>query len=174
MSYLTVLVLVACAVAVVLDLRARRIPNWLTLGLAAVSLASQSLNGPVAIAQALAIYVAVMTLGCVVFSVGWLGGGDVKLLAAAAAAFGWPDSIALLVYTALGGGILAVAIAAAQGRLVSTVSRAFAAIPLFPGWRPAPAGAPNRTMLPYGCAIAFGAAAVALSDSVAPFLRLSP
>jgi prepilin peptidase CpaA len=173
MSFLTVLVLVACAIAVVMDLRSRRIPNWLTLGLAVAAVAGQGLNGPLALLAAIAIYVAVMLLGCVAFSLGWLGGGDVKLLAAAAAAFGWPDCVGFLIYTSLGGGILAVAVAAAQGRLLATVLRVLASMPLFAGWRPVVAAAPNTTMLPYGCAIALGATAVAMADSVAPFLRLS-
>lgn len=172
MSYLTIVVLFACAIAVVTDVRSRSIPNWLTFGLAVVAIAGNAFAGPLAVLVAVAIYVAVMVVGSIVFSLGWLGGGDVKLLAAAAAAFGWPDCVVFLIYTSLGGGILALAVSVVRGQLVTTVSGALATMRPF-AYGNVQATAPRtKTVLPYGCAIALGAAAVALADSVAPFLRL--
>jgi prepilin peptidase CpaA len=172
MSYLTLVVLLACAIAVVTDVRSRSIPNWLTFGLAFCAIVVQAFSGPSAVLVSVIIYVAVMILGSVVFALGWLGGGDVKLLAAAAAAFGWPDCVVFLIYTSIGGGILALTVSAARGRLFTTVAGALAAVrPLAYGNIQAVAPR-TKTVLPYGCAIALGAAAVALADSVAPFLRL--
>jgi prepilin peptidase CpaA len=173
MTFAMWLVLGACAVAVVTDLRFRRIPNWLTAALAVVALGFHAHSGGWAgIGIALATLVVVLFIGFVAFSFGWLGGGDVKLLAAGAAALGFPDAVPFLVYTAVGGGVLAIVFAIATGRL-GTVMKSVALLlrPLaFKGTQPvAPA---NPIMLPYACAIAFGAVAVALSHTAAPFLRL--
>jgi len=166
------LVLVACAIAVVTDLRSRRIPNALTAALATAALGIHAVQGPGSLALAFATLVAVMLLGFVVFSFGWLGGGDVKLLASGAAALSLPDAVPFLVYTAVGGGVLALAVATATGRLgnvlhsVALILRPFA----YKGTKAVPPA--NPITLPYAVAIAIGATAVALSHTAAPFLRL--
>ena len=172
MSFLTAAVLLASAIAVVTDVRTRRIPNWLTFGLAAVALGNGAMHGIVPALETAGIYITVMALGLLAFSLGWLGGGDVKLLAAASAAFGFPDCIAFVIYTSIGGGIIAVAVSLAQGRLFTVFRGAFNVLrPL--AVRGTVAIAPSApTMLPYGCAIALGATVVALANSVAPYLRL--
>src|SRR3984957_16991624 len=91
-------VLAACLVGAFTDLRSRRVPNALSFGLAAVVIALAAFHGPVAVGKASGIYGGVMALGLIAFSFGWLGGGDVKLAAAAAAAFGYPECIAFLIY----------------------------------------------------------------------------
>ena len=172
MPYLIPIVLAAAALAVLTDVRSRRIPNWLTYGLAIVALGFQALHGFVPALEAIGIYVVVMFLGLLAFSLGWLGGGDVKLLAAAAAAFGFPDCVAFVLYTSIGGGLLAVAVSLARGQLLANLASALAVLrPL--AVRGTVVVAPKtKTMLPYGCAIAFGATVVALANSVAPYLRL--
>jgi prepilin peptidase CpaA len=166
------LVLGACAIAVATDLRSRRIPNALTAALAVAALGLHATSGWAAFGIALATLVGVLFIGLVAFSFGWLGGGDVKLLAAGAAALGFPDAVPFLVYTAIGGGVLAIVFATVTGRLgsvlrsVSLILRPFA-------YKGTVAVAPaNPIMLPYAVAIAFGALAVALSHTAAPFLRL--
>ncbi len=130
-SIATWLVLGACALAVLTDLRSRRIPNALTAALAIAALALHATQGPVAFAVACATLVGVLLIGFVAFSFGWLGGGDVKLLAAGAAALGLPDAVPFLIYTAIGGGVLALVVAIAMGRLKSVLaSVAHAASPL--------------------------------------------
>jgi len=168
----TWLVLGACAIAVATDLRFRRIPNVLTAALAVAALGLHATSGAAAFGIALATLIGVMFVGLVAFSFGWLGGGDVKLLAAGAAALGFPDAVPFLVYTAIGGGLLGVVFAAATGRLGS-VMRSVALIIRPFAYKGTVAVAPTeRIMLPYAVAIAFGAVAVALSHSAAPFLRL--
>lgn len=166
------IVLGACIVAAFTDLRSRRVPNVLSFGLAVVVFAFAATHGVVSFLIALAIYLAVMVLGLFAFSAGWLGGGDVKLAAAAAAAFGYPGSIEFLIYMSLGGGLLAIAVAIARGRLRATVSGTLGVMrPL--AYRGTTVVAPRDSIrLPYACAIAFGAAVLALANSVAPFLRL--
>jgi prepilin peptidase CpaA len=86
-SHLPLLALLGIAAAI--DLRARRIPNWLTLMLATTGL-MQSLT-PVANTPFLPALVGLFlgfTLTFLLFAVGALGGGDVKLLAGCGAWLG--------------------------------------------------------------------------------------
>ncbi|MBD5632836.1 MAG: prepilin peptidase [Candidatus Eremiobacteraeota bacterium] len=166
------LVLAACALAVITDLRARRVPNALCAALAVAALTLHAMQGWVAFAVALATLVVVLALGSVAFSFRWLGGGDVKLLAAGAATLGLPDAFPFLVYTALAGGVLALVVALATGRLRAVVASVTLILrPL--AFHGTTAVAPrNPIMLPYAVAIGCGALAVALSHSAAPFLKL--
>lgn len=163
----------AVAVAVATDLRGRRIPNWLTAGLALAALTLQAMGGFHSLLVALASMLGTFVLGTLVFARGWLGGGDVKLMAAVAAALPWPDTPALLLYTAIGGGLLALVVAGASGRLGATLRGTFAlAVPLlYPGTialQPR-----DGARVPYALAIAFGTACVAFSHTFAPILRLT-
>ena len=172
MSLAIWIVLAACAIAVATDLTSRRIPNALTIGLALAALALHATQGWASLAVSLAALATVMAVGLAAFSMGWLGGGDVKL-AAAAAALGFPDVVPFLLYTAIGGGLLALAVALGTGRLRSVLhSITLVLRPI--AYRGTVAVAPRRPiMLPYAIAIACGAVAVALSHTAAPFLRLS-
>jgi prepilin peptidase CpaA len=173
MSLAIWIVLAACAVAVATDLSTRRIPNALTIALAISALALHATQGWVSFLASLGALVGVMLLGFVAFSAGWLGGGDVKLAAAAAATLGFPDAVPFLLYTAIGGGLLAILVATVTGRLKTVVtSVALVLRPMaYKGTAPVPPK--NPIVLPYAVAIASGAVAVALSHTAAPFLRLS-
>ncbi len=112
----------ATAVAAVVDLRTRRVPNWLTLGVAAagVTMAATRIDG-VGVAGAfegLAVGLLLMMPGYVF---GKTGAGDVKLLAAVGTMLG-PRSIAMaFLYTAVAGGVLAVVVASRRHRLRETL-----------------------------------------------------
>ncbi len=172
MSILLWLVLVACVAAVWTDCSTRRIPNAISATLAVLALGFHALHGFAEFASAVAVLVGVLILGSFAFSMHWLGGGDVKLAAAAGAAFGYPDVLSFLLYTSLAGGVLAVAYMAFRGRLGELFGNTAGLLrPL--AYRGTVAVAPARsTALPYACAIAVGACAVALSHSIAPSLRL--
>ncbi|GAC1395342.1 MAG: hypothetical protein NVS2B8_19990 [Vulcanimicrobiaceae bacterium] len=171
-SIATWLVLGACAVAVATDVTTRRIPNYLTAALAVAALALHASMGWSSFLMAIGMLVGVTLLGFVAFSFHWLGGGDVKLLAAGAAALGFPDAVPFLIYTALAGGIFALIVAIAMGRLGSVVSSVALVLRPF-AFKGTVAVAPKAPItLPYAVAIASGAAAVALSHTVVPFLRL--
>src|SRR5271165_1646793 len=166
------LVLAACAIAVATDVTTRRIPNALSVGLAVAALTIHATHGWRDFAAALIALVVVLFLGFFAFSMGWLGGGDVKLAAASAAAFGFPDAVPFLIYTALGGGILALVVAIATGRL-RTVLRSVTLLLRPLAYKGTVAVTPKESVtLPYAVAIATGAVAVALSHTAAPFLRL--
>jgi Flp pilus assembly protein protease CpaA len=165
-------VLAACAAAVVTDLRFRVIPNAVTIPLGLAGVGISAMHGFVAGATSLGLIVATLVLGTAFFSMGWLGGGDVKLLAAGAGTLGFPDALPFLLYTALGGGVLAIGVAAATGSLGRVITSAVTLVrPLIYSGTVAPSRT-TSIALPYGVAIAFGATAVALSHTVAPFLTL--
>jgi prepilin peptidase CpaA len=166
-------VLVACAIAVVTDLRSRRIPNALTAALALGALGLHATQGPASVALSAATLVGVLLLGFMAFSFGWLGGGDVKLLAAGGAALSFPDAVPFIVYTAIGGGLLALVVATATGRLASVLRSVALVIRPFAFAGTQAVKPLNPITLPYAVAIAFGAMAVALSHTAAPFLRLT-
>jgi prepilin peptidase CpaA len=162
-----VLLLLACALAVYTDVRERRIPNVLTAAFAGGALALHVPQGWIAVGCALAAGSVIFGLGTLAHSIGVLGGGDVKLLAAGAVAVGYPDCALLVMYTFLGGGALAILWALGQRRLRSTLVnlRAMAQTRTLLGDT-----APSARM-PYAIAIAFGAAVVALADTILPAMR---
>jgi prepilin peptidase CpaA len=102
---------VAVTIAVVTDLRRRRIPNWLTGGALAVGLAGGFvLGGPSGGLSALAG----ATLGLVMllpfYAAGGMGAGDVKLLAAVGALLGPEPLLSVAFYGALVGGLMSLVV----------------------------------------------------------------
>jgi len=159
-----VLVIGAGVAAAVIDIRQRRVPNVLTMGLASAGLvlAMAGVSG-VTVGGALgglALGLA-MLLPAHVF--GATGAGDVKLLAAFGALLGPGGVFEAFLRAAILGGVMALAVALWRGRLretlygtamlVTTRNRAVAAIIEHPA-------ANNR--FPYAPAIACGAVLVVL------------
>lgn len=102
----------ALLVAAFTDLRSRRIANWLTAGVALLApvfwLATGTDLWP-GVALQLGVALATFAVGTGLFALKWMGGGDVKLLAALAL---WIEPLAflqLLVIMALLGGVLTLA-----------------------------------------------------------------
>ncbi|MGI3212466.1 A24 family peptidase [Roseovarius tibetensis] len=93
-----------------------RIPNALTLYLLAGAALCAVQAGPVwlDLAARMAVGLSVLAGGFVLFAKGWMGGGDVKLLAVTALWLGPAATPGLLILTALGGGILTLALIAAR------------------------------------------------------------
>jgi prepilin peptidase CpaA len=162
-----VLLLAACTVGIWTDVRERKIPNWLTGGLAAGALVAHVPQGFAVVGAAVAAAVALFIVGTLAHSCGILGGGDVKLLAAGALAAGYPDCLVFVLYTFMGGGALAVVFAIAQGRLRSTLVNVRALAQT----RTLLAESAPSARMPYAIAIAFGAAAVALAETILPAVR---
>lgn len=131
--------LLLLAYAALSDLRGRRIPNRASVILALAFLPAALLAGlpwPAILVQHLGAGLLVFAVGIPLFALGWLGGGDVKLLAATGLWFGWQGLFPLLLMTALAGGGLAL--------LMLLLGRY---LPQRPG----------RDKLPYAIAIALGA-----------------
>lgn len=99
-------------VAAFIDVLTFRIPNWLTAGVAlafGLFAAAGGLSMD-ALPSHLAAGAAVFAAGAILFTRGVCGGGDVKLLAAAALWAGVDGVWQLLLVTALAGGALAAAL----------------------------------------------------------------
>lgn len=119
--------LTCAAVAVVCDVRERRIPNWLTgpalvlgLGLHAV------LGGMAQCGWALLAAVIAGGIFLVFYAAGGMGAGDVKLMAALAAIVGPSHVAVLLIATVIAGGVFAVGFALYRGALRRTLGNVVA------------------------------------------------
>jgi len=161
------LTLTGCCAAAFCDVRNRRIPNWLTGAMAIAAVAVHALAGWRALAIALAIMAGMTLLGTLVYSRGGIGGGDVKLAIAGSGLLSYPLFVPFLLYTAIAGGALAVLYLAFRPGSRPSLSRA---IVLAAGGLQGISA--KRETLPYALAFAIGAILVALSQSVAPFLRI--
>jgi prepilin peptidase CpaA len=94
------------------DALSMRIPNWLTLLIAALFLPMALLTGmPWSMIGTHALVgLCMFIVGFAFFALGLFGGGDAKLLAAAGLWLGWPDLMPFLVMTAFAGGALALCV----------------------------------------------------------------
>jgi prepilin peptidase CpaA len=133
------------------DVASYTIPNWISLALIVTfPLAALALGVPLpTIGLHLAIGVGALVAGMAMFALGWIGGGDAKLFAAAGLWLGWPASFTYLAATGIAGGALAVTLLALRAPLL----RPF--VCNGPAWfvRLAEPG----ENVPYGLAIAIGA-----------------
>jgi prepilin peptidase CpaA len=163
------LTLAGCLTASYTDVRARRIPNWLTGSLGIGALVLHSFSGLRAVLVSLAVMLVLTALGTLAYARGGIGGGDVKLAIAASGMLSYPLCVPFLLYSAIGGGLLALVFVALRGTMRASFSRAIA---MTAGSAPGVAPAKSE-MLPYAVAFAFGAVVVVLSQSIAPFLKIT-
>jgi prepilin peptidase CpaA len=88
-----------------------RISDWISGLIAIGAFAALMLDGPVSgLWQNFLLFAAVLAVGTFMFGRGWMGGGDIKLLAASALWFNLSDGWKLLVAIAIAGGIEALLI----------------------------------------------------------------
>jgi prepilin peptidase CpaA len=92
------------------DVTSYTIPNWISVGtLLAFFPTALALDLPLsAIGLNIGVGVIALVLGMVMFALGWIGGGDAKLFAAAGVWLGYPSFISFTIVTAVAGGLLAV------------------------------------------------------------------
>ena len=108
--------------AAIVDLRTRRVPNALTMSMAAAGMALAVMRaGPMGLAVAVAGFVLGAVLMLPGHVLGGTGAGDVKLLAASGALLGPAPTFYAFVATAISGGVLAVMVAIYRGRLRRTL-----------------------------------------------------
>jgi prepilin peptidase CpaA len=100
--------------------------------------------------SAVAAGLLVLVAGTLPFSMGMIGGGDVKLIAASGFVFGLVELLPMVIYTALLGGVVAIVILGL---------RRFA-------------GLDPSVRVPYAVAIAGGVAWIGLAETVLPKLKL--
>ncbi|MFH7811708.1 MULTISPECIES: prepilin peptidase [Acetobacter] len=134
--------------AVWVDLRVREIPDWVSLGLLVLAV----LNGAATHWASLACGVLIYLLFFFLWSVGVVGGGDVKLIAATSLFFIPYEQLIFLLNIGLAGGVLAMLYLFGRNRL-PIVSKRITKIRVLrvESWRI------RRGMpLPYAVAIAVG------------------
>jgi prepilin peptidase CpaA len=144
---LWLLIVLGCAMvaAAVQDAARLRISNLTVVVVLLGAIAAALIRGPTwSLWENLVVFAAMLALGTLAFSRGWLGGGDVKLFAAAALWFDLSSALTFVVLVLLSGGFVAV------GYLLT---RPF---------RPVPPGGKMARRIPYGIAIAVGALAMIL------------
>jgi prepilin peptidase CpaA len=140
--------LVAASVAAAIDVRSRRIPNWLTFGTLLVGvLLNVGLHGFGGLLTAISGAALGLVLLLPFYVMRVMGAGDVKLLTAVGALLGAQALVSVAVYAALVGGAMSLAILTARGQLLAGVSDVFVGHRL-----PRLSGA----TAPYGVAIAAG------------------
>lgn len=101
------LVVLVAGIAVVTDVRARRVPNWLTAsGMAAGLLLNTALGGLAGTVHSLEGLVVGYLLLLLVFLRGGMGGGDVKLLMAIGACGGAEFLFAAFLFGAVAGAVI--------------------------------------------------------------------
>ena len=156
--------LVLCAA--IYDVRYRRIPNWLTVAGVLVGLA---LNGfldrgrpGMFLSSLLGLAIAV-GLYFVLYALRAMGAGDVKLMAAVGAVVGWPNWFGIFIVTAILGGIMALILVVARGRVKKTFWNVAFILSELRGGRPAylrreelDVKNPKALGLPHGAVIAVG------------------
>lgn len=110
--------LLVLSIAIVTDLRSRRIPNWLVLPFLLAGLAVSAWSGSWhgAGQSLLGILLGLLSFG-VIAVMGGMGMGDVKLCAAIGAWVGPAQLLVALVVTGIAGGVLALVWALAGGFL---------------------------------------------------------
>jgi prepilin peptidase CpaA len=80
------------------DVTTRRIPNLLIVAIALLGIIRLIMIGGIKIAlYTVSVSFLILIVGTVIFAYGFMGGGDVKLIAAAALLIGYRDSIGFLV-----------------------------------------------------------------------------
>ncbi len=139
--------------ASITDVKALRIPNWISIATIALFGIFLLVGGKtVVIWHHLAVAAIVLVIGFSVYSFGFMGAGDIKLMTAVALWAGPSHVLEFLLFMSLFGAVLALIVLAGRRFLLwdkegwspSKLSR------FFPDWV-------RRGLLPYGVAISLGA-----------------
>jgi len=152
---------VVLVVASGIDLRTRRVPNWLAIPFLVAGLVAQSISGRLSGAGH---SLAGIALACLLFGIpcflGAMGMGDLKLAAGVGAWIGPAQFVTASVFTALAGGVLAVGWALWHGSLGASLDSAG---DLLAPWRASQPGSRRKVRestaaaaTPYAPAIAIG------------------
>lgn len=92
MSVSIILTLAGTLAASFFDIRARRIPNWLTGSLALAAIVVHAFGGWRDLGVSVGVMAALTVAGTLVYSRGGIGGGDVKLAIVASALLSFPSA----------------------------------------------------------------------------------
>ena len=147
-----------------IDLKTRRIPNYLTFTCAAGGLGFQvGVHGWAGLGDGLLGLILGFLLLILPYLKGGMGAGDVKGLAALGAWLGPGRTFSLFVFVGLSGGLLIVAVLWWRGVLWAKVREAWVSLVSWILWRqpllePISPSGEDRARIPYGAALALGMA----------------
>ena len=144
------------AAAVVTDVRSRRIPNWLTGAIGGAGFGIAFGGGAVTPGQAALGMLAGLLLMMPGHLIGATGAGDVKLMAAIGVVVGPGVALRAFLYTAVAGGIFALAVAARRGLLAETLYGTQRLVTAPSAARQTIESPSRANRFPYGPAIAVG------------------
>ncbi|MEN6464864.1 MAG: prepilin peptidase [Syntrophaceae bacterium] len=120
----SLIMVVTVVIAAAFDIRARRIPNWLTASTAAAGILSNCwLAGLQGLAHSTTGMLAGVALLISFYLLGGMGAGDVKLMGAVGAFLGPNGVFTAFLFTAVSGGLYALAIIIMSGRSRETLDR---------------------------------------------------
>lgn len=149
--------------AVMMDITAHRIPNWLTFTIASICLLMQVwFGGWSGFLLSAGGVLAGMLCFLPSYIFGAMGAGDVKLMAAVGAALGPWYVLVAVIYTVLAGGVIAlvyIGVKGGMGSMVRRYGRMF--VHLFHGqllYLPPAVNEAAATRIPYAMAVACGSA----------------
>jgi prepilin peptidase CpaA len=155
------LLLATLVVAAVYDYRTRRIPNWLSFsGWLIAPTIYLYLGGFEGLQASFFGFALVLALTFPLFAFGWMGAGDVKLMASVGAYVGFGMALPVLVGILITGGVFAVIMLAYKHSLLSSITRIKASFglslavkkPVYIG----PEEAASKVILPYAIPILVG------------------
>jgi prepilin peptidase CpaA len=161
-KYLLLCALAIATVGAIKDVRGRRIPNWLTYsGLIAALMVRTAMEGWAGLRGGLAGTLLAGGIFFLLFLLGGMGGGDVKLMAAVGAWAGLAQGLNVLIVSAIAGGFLAAGYILIQKQVFETLRNTMelASHHLTSGFEPHPLLNVRREgtlRLPYGLAVAIG------------------
>ena len=144
------------AIAVYTDVRTRRIPNWLTGSIAGAGFGLAFGGGIVTPVQAALGLLTGLLLMMPGHLIGATGAGDVKLMAAVGTMLGPDVTFRAFLYSAVAGGVFAVAVATRRGILSATLQDAGRLVTAPAGARQAIESPARANRFAYGPAIAVG------------------
>jgi len=143
-----------------LDFTTHRIPNWLTVTGLAAAMTLRAPLGPAALVTGLEGLGVGLAVSLGLYALRAIGGGDVKLLAAVGAFFGFPAVIGALALMAVLGGAFALVSMVRRGLLPLLLLNT---VELVKSWRSLGRAGQLRTLespgaltIPYGVPIALG------------------
>lgn len=143
------------------DIRARRIPNWLTITGLAAGIALRAALGVGAAGDGLAGAGVALLVGLLLFALGAFGGGDAKLLAVVGAFVGLGGLLEAGLLIALLGGLFAVVDGVRRGVILPLLMNSWSMVK---AWGTLGRAGSTRTLqtpgaeaIPYGVPIAVGA-----------------
>jgi prepilin peptidase CpaA len=159
---LTTVLLAVLVLAVWYDASQNRLPNWLTVGGMAAALVLRSFIGLEAVGAGLLGAALGLALGVILFATGAMGAGDGKLLAAVGFLLGFDVFVRALPLMGVAGGVLVLVVAVRNRTLIPTLFRVRALVfHVVSFGRLGERGTvtmPGATTVPYGVAVAAGAA----------------